>query len=612
MGVESARWIAGAWLTGWAAWVHVPGAHAQGSVPPQVRAGEVRIDASGSTTRINQQSQRSIIDWTTFSVANGQRVEFNLPSSSAISLNRVTGASPARIDGDLQSNGQVWLLSPAGVLIGPSGQVVTRGFLASTQEMSDQAFLQGQYRLSAGSANGLIDHRGTIRALDGGYAILSGASVRSSGVIEARLGEVVIASSRALTVDLAGDRLLSFAVDGLATPAAGGAPAIEISGRISAHGGRVSLSARAATDVIRGVINVSGVVEAGRAVERNGEIVLEAGPAVSARIDEGRVAVTGRFDKRGGGTLAVGGALEVEGQLAVSEGRIERLAGGRVGSAATAVDLAAGATLDLSQGLPAGQRLALGAPTGAGTLAIGSNRLDLHVEAMGVSFEGSITGAGGRLYKYGDGSLTLTGTSSYSGGTWLVEGLLGLAGPHRNAAPGTPGPIGTGLLYADLGDDARRAWERAIARELTQAAERARQAAERLASLKELPTGPTILPDKAAEALLASQSVGGTTRALNPSGTPGVGSEPAGGTPGGAPPPPPSASAAPSSAPSGASSGLPPPPPPPPPPRRPPPGPPPRAPPPPPAPPRSSPPGWRPPRGLAARDRTASDASRCR
>lgn len=510
---------------------------AQTGSAAHIRAGDVRFESAAGTTRITQQTQRSIIEWPSFAIASGQRVEYALPTTSSISLNRVTGQSAARIDGELISNGQVWVISPAGVLIGPTGSISAHGFLASTLEIADQAFLQGQHRLTAGSGTGRIDHQGLIRSLEGGYAILAGAGVRSSGVIEARLGEVVIASARTLTLDLSGDRLLGFAIDGAVLPAANGDPAIDIAGRISAEGGRVSLSARAATDIVRGVINVSGVVEAGRAVERNGEIILEAGPAGSAQIG-GTMTATGRVEKRGDGPLGITGTFDLAGRLDLTEGRIELLPGGRFGSQATAIELAAGTVLDLSEPLAAGQRLVLGPLSGDGTIALGNNRLDLHVDGVNSHFAGTLTGAGARLYKYGDGTLTLTGTSTYSGGTWVVDGRIRLGGPNRGAPPGTPGPIGTGLLYADLSDDARGAWERALARELAQAAERARLAAETLAAQRELPSGPTILPERAADARVASQSVGGTTAALSPSGpatspttSPSTGSEAAASVP---------------------------------------------------------------------------------
>jgi filamentous hemagglutinin family protein len=533
---ESTRWIA-AVVACSACLLPSFAVLAQTGSAAQVRAGDVRFESAAGTIRITQQSQRSIIEWPSFAIANGQRMEYALPGSSAISLNRVTSQNAARIDGELISNGQVWLISPSGVLIGPSGRVSTHGFLASTLEIADQTFLQGQYRLNAGGRPGRIDHQGVIQSLDGGYVILAGAGVRSSGLIEARLGEVVIASARTLTLDLAGDRLLSFAVDGALVPADSGDPAIDIPGQIHANGGRVTLSARAANDVVRGVINLSGVVEAGRAIERQGEIVLEAGPTGSARID-GQIVTNGRFEKRGGGTLRVAGSLEIDGLLDLIQGRIERAPGGRVGSSLTATALAEGTVLDLSESLSAGERLVLGAPTGAGTMALGGHRLELHVDGVNSHFAGTLTGAGARLYKYGDGTLTLTGTSTYSGGTWVVDGRIRLGGPNRGAPPGTPGPIGTGLLYADLSDDARGAWERALARELAQAAERARLAAEALAAQRELPSGPTILPERAADALVASQSVGGATAALSPSGpatspttSPSTGSEAAASVP---------------------------------------------------------------------------------
>jgi len=64
-----------------------------------VVSGQAQISASGATTLINQNSAKAIINWQSFSVGQGGSVQFNQPSSSTFTLNRVTGTSASTIDG---------------------------------------------------------------------------------------------------------------------------------------------------------------------------------------------------------------------------------------------------------------------------------------------------------------------------------------------------------------------------------------------------------------------------------------------------------------------------------------------------------------------------------
>ncbi|END4907087.1 filamentous hemagglutinin N-terminal domain-containing protein, partial [Salmonella enterica subsp. enterica serovar Newport] len=71
-----------------------------------------------------QGSQKLGTNWNTFDIAQGNRVVFVQPGSSAVALNRVVGGGGAsQIMGSLTSNGQVFLLNPNGVLVGKTGQV---------------------------------------------------------------------------------------------------------------------------------------------------------------------------------------------------------------------------------------------------------------------------------------------------------------------------------------------------------------------------------------------------------------------------------------------------------------------------------------------------------
>ena len=69
-----------------------------------VHAGTAAINqVSDSRLNISQSSDKSIIDWSSFSIAGGEHVNFQVPSAASVTLNRVTGNDPSSIFGKLTS-----------------------------------------------------------------------------------------------------------------------------------------------------------------------------------------------------------------------------------------------------------------------------------------------------------------------------------------------------------------------------------------------------------------------------------------------------------------------------------------------------------------------------
>src|SRR5690348_9626409 len=64
-----------------------------------VVAGSASISQGSNVTAINQASQRAAVNWQSFDVGSQQRVTFNQPSSTAMTLNRVVGPNPSQIAG---------------------------------------------------------------------------------------------------------------------------------------------------------------------------------------------------------------------------------------------------------------------------------------------------------------------------------------------------------------------------------------------------------------------------------------------------------------------------------------------------------------------------------
>lgn len=120
-------------------------------------------------------------------------------------------------------------------------------------------------------------------------------------MIAAQLGTVALAAGNAVTLDLAGDKLLNIKVDQAAVNAL-----VDNGGMIRADGGTVLLSARSATALLDTVINMNGVIQANSLVEKNGVIRLEGGAA-------GVVSVSGTLEASGMGAGQTGGTVQILG-----------------------------------------------------------------------------------------------------------------------------------------------------------------------------------------------------------------------------------------------------------------------------------------------------------
>jgi filamentous hemagglutinin family protein len=140
----------------------------------QIVAGSATItQPSSSTVQVNQTSQKAIIDWRSFNIAPTELTRFNQPNASAIVLNRVTGGDPSQILGSIQSNGQVWLINPNGIVFGASAKIDVAGLLATTLDIANSDFMAGNYKFaSTGAPAGTIVNAGQITVKSAGLAAL--------------------------------------------------------------------------------------------------------------------------------------------------------------------------------------------------------------------------------------------------------------------------------------------------------------------------------------------------------------------------------------------------------------------------------------------------------
>ena len=241
----------------------------------QVAAGSITINQlNAGSTQITQTTDRGIINWQQFNVGVDEYVQFIQPGSSSVTLNRVVGGNPSSILGNLSANGQIFIVNQQGVFFGPGSTIDVQGLVASTLNISDANFMAGNYQFNreSGTQDGAsVINQGVIAARESGYVVLAGDYVENSGVIQAQLGDVVLASGSQMTLDIVGDGLISFTVDSATVSSLAGA---KNTGELYADGGRVIMTAKVANDLASAAVNNEGIIRAQTIAEKEGEIYL--------------------------------------------------------------------------------------------------------------------------------------------------------------------------------------------------------------------------------------------------------------------------------------------------------------------------------------------------
>ena len=370
----------------------------------QVRGGQARITSRTGRTTVNQSSERAIIDWSTFNLAQGETVQFNQPNASAITLNRISDVNPSVIDGAITANGQVWLINPQGIAFGKNAQVNVGGLLATTSDIDNAGFMAGNYNFShPGNGTATISNAGSLTAATGGIIALAGPNVSNSGIITARLGKVQLASGDTFTLDLYGDGLINLQASPAITQ-----QLVQNSGAINADGGQVLLTAAAAETVVNSLINLNGVIDADSVGAQQGSVTVAA---------MGSNAVTNNVAANKG-QLQGASEVEVSGTISAS-GKGTGQTGGSITVTADNVALLSGSAIDASGDAGGGSIKIGGDFHGAGATPTALHTI---VES-GATIDASAitTGNGGKVAVWSDdetdffGNILARGRSKYRG-----------------------------------------------------------------------------------------------------------------------------------------------------------------------------------------------------
>lgn len=412
-----------------------------------VVAGQASINGGSGLTTIQQQSASAVINWQQFGIGNGETVNFVQPSASAAILNRVIGGDASAIFGNLTSNGRVFLINPQGVMFGAGARVDVGSLVASTLDIRNEDFMAGRYVLAGDANPAAVSNDGVITARDGGFVVLASGDVRNGGLIQTRLGDVVLASGAGLTLDMNDTGLISYRIDAAALSDVAG---VTNTGSLMADGGRVFMAAKVARELAATAVNNSGTVRAASIGEQDGVIVLEA----LGGNTENSGTLTATSETGSGGSIQVigdqdvlvnGGTLNASG---ATGGGVIRIGGGWQGG----------------EGLTTAARTYL-APTAivradaldegnGGNIVLWSDHNT--VVAGLVSAVGAGSGNGGNVETSSHGGLAIdnapriSGGAQGSGGSWLID-------PYNLTIVSGGSTVGveqTASTFTSTGDDA--------------------------------------------------------------------------------------------------------------------------------------------------------------
>ena len=198
----------------------------------------------------------------------------------------------------------------------------------------------------AGNPNARVVNNGNITISGAGLASLVAPSVANAGVINAKLGHVVLAGAKTATLDLYGDKLVTVNVTGAVTQAPdGGEALVTNTGVIRADGGTVRLTARAVDGVVTNLVTAGGKIQSRTVGGRPGDIAIDG--------VGGSITITGDLEATGKAAAATGGriGLLASNAVIVKSGAVVNASGAAGGGT-----VAIGTTLKRASRRPVGNR----------------------------------------------------------------------------------------------------------------------------------------------------------------------------------------------------------------------------------------------------------------
>jgi filamentous hemagglutinin family protein len=402
----------------------------------QVVAGSATINGQGSDrVRIDQASDRVVINWDSFSIGAGQGVDFRQPGARSIALNRVTGPEISQIMGELTANGQIYLINGNGIVFGKDAKVDVAGLVATSADIGNDAFMAGgalRFGTPGRSGARVVNH-GTITVRDAGIAAFVAPQVANDGIITAHMGRIAFGGAQAFTLDLHGDNLIRFQVGDAVTRLDDKGALVDIDGVVDARGGSLLITASAARDLVNQSVRIGTPQASAMQVGADGKVSL-----VAARV-----------------TIAAPGEVQVGSNVAMdlSSGTNAAQTGGRPAKGGNTSSIGWVGSLDGGSASAPGQAMAANGTGGTLTIAAARTILDGTINLDGSKTGGSAHITGSDFLSFGS---VLTASGAEAGGNIQLDaGGFSLAGRITvNAGLGRGGnvDIHTTRRAIDTGD----------------------------------------------------------------------------------------------------------------------------------------------------------------
>ncbi len=423
---------------------------------PVVVSGQASVVASGKTLTVTN-TPGAIVSWQGFSIAPDELTRFVQQSASSSVLNRVVGADPSRILGQLSSNGRVFLVNPNGIVFGASSRVDVAALAASTLDIADSDFLAGRLRFAGPAGSGSLTQLGTITTPSGGQVLLVAPSVHNAGLVTTPEGEILLAAGHSVQLVDAADPALRVTVSAAGT-------AVNLA-ELVARGGRLGIHA--------GLITQNGTLNAdGAALGPGGEVYLRASGSAGSTTSSPSPSPTG--SGAGGASALTFGAASRTSANGTVGGRITAQAPGATLQAAGTMEArgsqGAGGSIHLLGGdvRLAGAQLDVSGASAGGTILVGgdyqganptiANARSTQVDAASVlTADATASGRGGKVVVWADGASAFAGSISARGGAHGGDGgfveVSGKATLDFQGTADTRAPLGlTGTLLLDPTD----------------------------------------------------------------------------------------------------------------------------------------------------------------
>ncbi|MDP2904388.1 MAG: MBG domain-containing protein [Methylovulum sp.] len=369
-----------------------------------VISGQASIETSPGVTQITN-SPNAVIQWQNFNIAQNEITRFIQQNSQSAVLNRIIGENPSAILGQLASNGKVFLINPNGIVFGANSVIDTQGLVASSLNLSDRDFLNGNYHFIAGSTSGNIVNEGIIRAGKDGNIILIAPSITNNGIIKTAGGQITLAAGQELVLTNLDDPDIRFEIQ---------APdnAVLNLGKLLNEGGAVNVFANSITH--SGEVNADSV-----ALDAQGNIKLVARQDINLTADS-KLSANNRYGDAGiisveskTGTTLANGTIEAKATEAGKGGNITVL-GEQVG-------LLDKASIDASGANGGGQVLVGGDKQGKNPDIHNAKATYIGADTQ-INADAKTDGNGGKVIAWSDNATRAYGQISAKGGKQRGDG----------------------------------------------------------------------------------------------------------------------------------------------------------------------------------------------